>query len=408
MRYVQDALRGLVVSKVLASVSLQLTNVFLALHMITNGLKFEHVCWVYLLQSATRLVAWRPVVWMLGRGSLGGAFLVGYAAKALLAIALTMYIASAEVWSLVVLGMTFGVSTAFIGVTEAHHVAQRLDGSRKGKDISRLEIAAQAVSWLSPLLGGWLAAMRGQLWLGLFAACLAVLAVIPVWQGRGFNQATRVPPQQELHRLPWRDMWASAAWITQANAGMWLWYAYLAVIVPSFKMIGSTAAVSAIAGFLAMEFMGRLTDKYHWGVRMSLLVVVGAASFLGVARAGIAAEALAVTLPVGVVLAMLSVVTAANDTLNLLMQISWRVAYYARGAQYGLAYLSAIEFTMAFASVAFWALMGALASAGVGLSGMMGVTLLCCAVGMWLVPLIYVEQGKESAGRAKPLVNSVD
>jgi len=394
VRFVHARLRGLAISKLLTSVSLQLTNIFLALLMINNGLGFEHVCWVYLLQTATRLASLWPIIWMLGRGNVGGGFFVGYCARAVQAISLTFYIANAEVWSLVAVAISFGVGTSFVNTSEAYYIAQRLENARKGKDVSRLEIAAQAVGWFSPLAGAWLAAVRGQVWLGVFAAALAVAAVIPVWSKENFARFKRVVPQERTP-LPWRDMWASAAWITQGNAGMWLWYAYLAVIMPSFQMIGSIATVSAVSAFLAIELAGHLTDRYRWGARTVLVAVVVMTSVLGVFRSGIVFQAVVETLPVIAVLFLLSWATATNDTFSILIQTAWRVRVYSRVAKYGLSYLAAIEGAVAFASVVFWALMAVLMRVGGELVPVMTVVLLFGAICVLFTPLIDMESNQE-------------
>jgi hypothetical protein len=387
IRFVHGNLRGLALSKVLSSISLQFANAFLAMLMITNGFSVRHVCYVYLLQSVVRFLALRFVTRMLARGSVGGVFLVGYAAGAVQAVALTAYIAMAEPWHLVVLGVAFGVYVVALSMAEAYHVAQRLDGSRKGKDITRLEIAAQAAGWLSPLAGGWLAAVQGQVWAGLFAACTSVLAVVPVWRSGEFKHDAS-PALGKSEPVYWRGITAAIGWAIQGNAAIWLWYAYMAVVVANFQTIGIIATASAIGAFLAMELTGRLTDRYHWGARWMMIVVVGVASVLGMARAGLASSFEWLSLPAVMTILLLSVATSTNDAFNLLIQASWRIGMYANVARHGLPYLAVIEAATSLTAVLFWAALSVVTSTTITLSLIVSVSLVCAAVAVWCSLLI--------------------
>lgn len=397
LRFVHSNLRGLALSKVLSSISLLFANAFLAMLVITNGFSVRHVCYVYLLQSAMRLLSLYFVTRMLASGRVGGVFLVGYVAGAVQAVFLTVYIATAEPWSLVVLGAAFGVFAASLQMAEAYHVALRLDNSRKGKDISRLEIAAQAVGWLSPLAGGWLAAVQGQVWAGLFAACVSVLAIVPVWRSSEFKPGAALPVGQKSEPVRWRSVVAAVGWAIQGNASVWLWYAYMAVVVVNFQTIGFIATSSAIGAFLAMELTGRLTDKYHWGARWVFMTVVGVASVFGFARAGLVPGLEWLSLPVAVVILVLSVATSVNDTFNLLIQTSWRTSMYANVARYGLKYLVVIEGATSSASVLFWATLSVVTSTAIELVWAVAVSLICAAAAVWCMLLIQNDSIKDEA-----------
>lgn len=354
-RILHASLRGFALSRVLSSISLQLTNVFLALLMLNRGLAVWQVTAFYAVYSCVGLAINHPCGAIIKRHGARHGFLLGYMARAIQSLVLTAYIAGAPNWTLGLLATSFAVASSFLLSAQHYHVSRVMSSTSKGRDVSGIEIMAQMVGCIAPLFGGLLAAARGQLWLGAIAAGLALAAIIPMWHSdRLANGQPCVPATKSLRRAPWPDLIASFAWTWQSGVGFWGWSIYLAVLVPNFQAIGAIASISALVTFVVMALAGRSIDRDRRGVRRAFLVATMLASAVHLARVVLAAFETGHPTPVLVTALVLTLSNAVYGVVGSMLEVTWRTHLYEQAAVGGIAYVTSLRIADGLSGISVW------------------------------------------------------
>jgi hypothetical protein len=290
---------------------------------------------------------------------------VSYIGLAAQAVLLSTYTAGAQGWTIAVMAVVFALAAAFRLCSTAFHVSRLMVRGREGRDLAWLEVLTLVAVWGVSVACWIVAVARGKEWLGVASALLAIAAIVPVWHGDKLGNGRRTASSVRFRsHAPWRDLVACFGWNFQSGVGFWAWSMYLAIVIPSFRILGVIAAISSIAMGILTMLAGRWIDRHHKGVRVVLVATVCLGSVVHLLRIGVAvvSDRLAAAPMVATVVLTLS--TIVYGVVASLLQVSWQKSYYSWASEQDINYVASMESSAMFSQLVLWSGLCALAYFG--------------------------------------------
>lgn len=276
--------------------------------------------------------------------------IVGLSATALFMMLLTWYVATGQMWLLLGMAISLAIQNSCTWNSEHVHISRVMDESRKSRDLAIIESMLRAVAIFTPMLGGFIVAYFGQVWLTAIASVLVLTAIIPIWR-LDTLAGGHVPIKKlryDLRHAPLRDMIANFGYHGHSMVGVLVWPIYLAVFIPNFRDIGIITTVASLIAVILLLIAGKRGDN---GKSYKVLVE-GTAASSGVHIIRI----LASSNPV-----VVTIISALYDVALTYQQNPWTSLYYAHSRKGGINYIMSMELVGDLAYVVVWSLLAVIA-----------------------------------------------
>ena len=231
-----------------------------------------------------------------------------FIANVVFAVALMFLFFSAEygIASIVV----WGLLQAFAG--ELNNLCYQIDFSKvkhtehAGKEIGYMNILEKVASSISPLVGGFVAALFGPASAMVLSILFFLGSAVPLFRSA---EPTKVHQHLKLRGFPWRDSWRSLRASVGLGADVFTsttaWTMYITIVVFAgdgneiYAKIGILTSLGLLVALLASYLFGRLIDHRQGLLLLRTSVIVNAI---------VHALRPSVTTPIGVLVS-----NAAND-----------------------------------------------------------------------------------------------
>jgi hypothetical protein len=305
--------------------------------------------------------------------------ITGLIATTVFMMLLTWYTASGSVWLLIGMAIAMALQNSFTWNAEHLHISRVMDMSRKGRDLATIESLLRGAGIVTPLIGGFIVAFFGQVWLTAIASVLVALAIIPIWRldklAGGHTPITGL--RYNLRQAPVRDMIANFGYNAHTLVGIMVWPVYLAVFIPNFRDIGIITTVASFIAVLVLLIAGKRGD----GGKTYQVLVEGTAASSGVHIARI----LASSSPI-----VITIISALYDIALTYQQNPWTSLYYAHSRKGGINYIMSMEIVGDLAYLTLWSLLG-MTAYFVGDAVFFTVAFSFAAIIAWLCLLMHKE-----------------
>jgi hypothetical protein len=244
------------------------------------------------------------------------------------------------------MALAMSLQNSFTWNSEHLFISRAMSMERKSRDLATMESLKRLVNIMTPMIGGFIAALAGQAWLTAIAAVIVVLALIPIWRidklagGHVKDENLRY----SLKFAPMRDLVANFGFNAHTLVGVMVWPIYLAIFIPDFRDIGIITTIASLIAVIVLQFAGRRGDK---GKSYQVLVegTVGS-SVVHIARVLASSNPFVIT-----------VISAAYDVVLGYQQNPWASLYYAHARKGGINYIMSMEIV---GDIAYLVMFGAL------------------------------------------------
>lgn len=350
-KVVHGDLVGITWSKLIASMGLDLVTVFIPLLLISSGLQLWQVCMFYVGYAAFKLAVNYPSARLINHYGARLGLIVGTGSTAVFMALLTWYVAApGELWLLVLMALTMSVRNSFSWNSEHLFISRAMSMERKSRDLATIESLKRIVGILTPLVGGFIAALAGQVWLTALATVILVVALIPVWRidkiAGGHVKDDNL--RYSLKFAPVRDVVANFGFNAHVLVGVMVWPIYLAVFVPDFRDIGIITTVASLVAVVILQFAGKRGDK---GKSYRVLVEgTAGSSAVHVLRVLASSNPFTIT-----------VISALYDIVLGYQQNPWSSLYYAHARKGGINYIMSMEIMGDIAYLLMFGVLGLIA-----------------------------------------------
>lgn len=346
-KIIHGDLVGITWSKIIASVGKDLVVVFIPLLLLSNGLELWHVCAFYVAYALFKLAVNYPSARLINHYGARLGLIVGTASTAIFMALLTWYVTvPSQVWLLIPMALSMSVQNSFMWNSEHLFISRAMSMERKSRDLATMESLRRIVGVVTPMAGGFIAALAGQAWLTGIAAVIVALALIPVWRidrlagGHVKDENLRY----SLKFAPWRDVVANFGFNAHTLVGVMVWPIYLAVFVPDFRDIGIITTIASLIAVVVLQVAGKRGDK---GKSYQVLVEgTAGSSVVHIVRI------LASSNPV-----VITIISALYDVVLGYQQNPWASLYYAHARKGGINYIMSMEI---MGDIAYMVMFGAL------------------------------------------------
>lgn len=349
-RLIHADLVSLTVSRLISRFGTGLVVVFIPLLLLSNGLKLWQVCAFYVCYAFAKLCVNYPSTRIINRYGAKSGLILGLIATTIFMMLLTWYTISGSIWLLVCMAIAMALQNSFTWNAEHLHISRVMDMARKGRDLATIEGLLRGAAVVTPLIGGFIVALFGQVWLTAIASVLVALAIIPIWRvdtlGGGHIRATNL--RYNLRQAPVRDLIANFGYNAHTLVGIMVWPVYLAIFIPNFRDIGIITTVASLIAVVVLLIAGKRGD----GGKSYQVLVEGTAASSGVHIARI----LASSNPI-----VITVISAFYDIALAYQQNPWTSLYYAHSKKGGINYIMSMEIVGDLAYLVLWTMLGIIA-----------------------------------------------
>lgn len=372
-KIIHGDLVGITVSKLIASFGRGLVIIFIPLLLLSNGLELWHVCGFYVIYALLKLAINYPSARIINHYGARLGLIVGTVATAIFMMLLTWYVAvPSQVWLLVPLALAMSVQNSFMWNSEHLFVSRAMSMERKSRDLATMESLRRVVKVVTPLAGGLIAALAGQVWLTAIAAIVVALALIPIWRidriAGGHVKDENL--KYSLKFAPVRDLVANFGFNAHTLVGVMVWPIYLAIFVPDFRSIGIITTIASLIAVVVLQFAGKRGDK---GKSYRVLVEgTAGSSAVHIVRILASSNPFVIT-----------VISALYDVVLGYQQNPWTSLYYAHARKGGINYIMSMEIVGDIAYVAMFGALGLIAYT-TGDGGFFTIAFAAAAVIAWL------------------------
>lgn len=351
MSLIHKGLLGITISSLIYKFGAGMVGVFLPLILLNEGLEIWQVCSFYVAYGLIKMAVNYPVFKFLNaRGTKPGLSL-GYLAGALYLIGISLFVSTNNIILLLFSVSMMAVRNSLIWNSSHLHVSQKMDLSRKSRDLAIIANLARVASIISPVVGGVLAVTFGAGWLSAVAGVIVLLAIVPIIKlddpnnldnGRADNL------RYSLKYAPKKDLIANFGFNAHTLVGGMIWPIYLAVFIPSFTQIGYIDAISTMVAVIILHFTARRSDK---GKSYNVLVEGTAMSSLAhLSRVFASSNPFTITL-----------VSSFYDIALSYQQNPWTSIYYSHAKRRKISYILSMEIVGDFTYVIVWGILGLVA-----------------------------------------------
>lgn len=341
---------SLTISRLISRFGTGLVVVFIPLLLLSNGLKLWQVCVFYVCYALAKLTVNYPSTRIINRYGAKPGLIVGLISTTIFMMLLTWYTASHAQFLLIGMALAMALQNSFTWNAEHLHISRVMDLSRKGRDLATIESLLRGAGVITPLIGGFIVALFGQVWLTAIASVLVALAIIPIWRidqlGGGHVRSQDL--KYNLRQAPVRDMIANFGYNAHTLVGIMVWPVYLAIFIPNFQDIGIITTVASFIAVLVLIIAGKRGD----GGKTYRVLVEGTAASSGVHIARI----LASSNPI-----VITIISALYDIALTYQQNPWTSLYYAHSKKGGINYIMSMEIVGDLAYLSLWTMLGIIA-----------------------------------------------
>lgn len=305
------------------------------------------MCAFYVCYALAKLIVNYPSTRIINKYGARLGLIAGLVATTLFMMLLTWYTASGTIGALIGMAIAMALQNSFTWNAEHLHISRVMDMSRKGRDLATIESLLRGAGIITPLIGGFIVAFFGQVWLTAIASVLVAVATIPIWRldrlGGGHIEAPNL--KYNLRQAPVRDMIANFGFNAHTLVGIMVWPVYLAVFIPNFRDIGIITTVASFIAVLVLLVAGKRGD----GGKTYQVLVEGTAASSGVHIARI----LASSNPI-----VITFISALYDIALTYQQNPWTSLYYAHSKKGGINYIMSMEIAGDLAYLSLWTMLG--------------------------------------------------
>lgn len=349
-RIIHGDLVGITLSKLIAVFGSHLVVVFIPLLLLTGGLKLWQVCLFYVGYAVCKLAVNYPSAILINHFGARLGLMIGTGAMAAGMFLLTLYTATHMQWLLAGMAIAMALQNSFTWNSQHLFISRAMNMERKSRDLAAIEGMTRLVGIVTPLVGGSIALLCGQVWLTAIATVIVLLSIIPIWRidrlAGGHEKDAHL--RYSLKFAPVRDVAANFGFNAHTLVGAMVWPIYLAVFIPDFQTIGIVVTASSLIAVVALQIVGRRSD----GGKTYRVLVEGTAGSSVVH----AARLFAAGNPIGIM-----AVSALYDTVAGSQQNAWTSLYYAHTRKHGINYIMSMEIAGDTAYVAMWGILGIIA-----------------------------------------------
>jgi MFS family permease len=370
------------VSRLISRFGTGLVIVFIPLLLISRGLKLWQVCAFYVCYAFAKLLVNYPSTLLINKYGARLGLIVGLIATTVFMMLLTWYVANAMIWLLLAMAIAMALQNSFTWNAEHLHISRVMDVARKSRDLAAIESMLRVAGIATPVIGGFIVAFFGQVWLTAIASFLVALAIIPIWHldklGGGHVRITDL--RYNLRQAPVRDMIANFGYNAHTLVGIMVWPIYLAVFIPNFRDIGIITSIAALIAVIVLLIAGKRGDNG----KSYRVLVEGTAASSGVHIARI----LASSNPI-----VITIISALYDVALTYQANPWTSLYYAHSRKGSINYIMSMEIVGDLAYLTLWTLLGVTAYF-VGESTFFIVAFSFAAIIAWLCLLMRKERAE--------------
>ena len=377
---------GITTSKLIASFGRDLVMVFIPLLLLNNGLKLWQVCGFYVLYALFKLGVNYPSAKLLNHHGARLGLMIGTSATAGFMTLLTIYIsAPSNTWLLVAMALLMATQNSFTWNSEHLFISRAMQMERKSRDLATIESLKRVVGIVTPLIGGFIAALAGQVWLTAIAAVLLFIALIPIWRidRMAGGHKKDVALRYSLRFAPLRDVVANFGFNAHTLVATMVWPIYLAVFVPDFRHIGIIATVASLIAVVVLQIAGKRSD----GGKTYRVLTEGTTGSSIMHAAWLFASSNPVTI---------TILSALYDIVLGYQFNPWVSLYYAHTRKGGINYIMSMEIAGDLAYLVLWSVLGIVAYA-TGDTSFFTIAFGAAAILAWLCLLMRRETPQTSA-----------
>ena len=338
---------SITISSLIAGLGSGLVGIFIPLLLLNKGLKDWQVCGFYVLYALAKLCINYPVTLLINRYGARLGLVSGYGAMAGFMVLLALYMASGQIWYLLLMAPLMALQNSFLWNSQHLHISRVMDASRKSRDLAMMANLGRVVGIFSPLIGGLIAITLGPVWLVGIAAIIILAAIIPVWHLdtlAGGHKPTN-DLSYSFKYAPIRDLIANFAFNSHVAVGVMVWPIYLAVFVPNFGKIGIIASVATAIGVVVLHVVAKRGDS---GKSYQVLIEgTAGSSLVHVGRILASSNPITIT-----------IISALYDIALSYQLNPWTSLYYAHARKRGINYIMSMEIAGDAAYVFLWGILG--------------------------------------------------
>lgn len=371
-KIVHHDLIGITVSNLIANFGNGLVAIFIPLLLLQKGLLLWQICAFYVAYAICKLIVNYPTTKIINHFGARTGLIAGTSAAIIFMIALTAYLAFGSLFAMAVMAVAMAVRNSFLWNSEHLFISRAMDTTRKSRDMANIDALKRIVNIIAPFIGGFVAALLGQIWLTAVATAILIASIVPIWQidelAGGHKKINNL--RYNLRSAPKSDIIANFGFNAHSLVGLLLWPMYLAVFVPDFRSIGIITAAASFIAAIATQIAGMRGDR---GKTQRVLKE-------GTALSSMAhlARLLAASNPAMIVSVSAFYEIAASYQFN-----PWVSLYYSHARHRGIGYILSLEIAGDIAYIVSWTIFGIIA-ATIGNSQLFTFAFIAAAVVVWL------------------------